>query len=111
MTAKHACHALGCDKACPPAHLMCRACWARVPADMQAEVYRTVRLRDMGSVDETWAPWWRAQAHATYHVAMERDRLDGRPVDPRGEKYLERELVFAQSLEADKSPTPRGTDQ
>ncbi len=99
---KHTCHALGCTKGCPPGHLMCRACWACVPPDMQAEVYSALRTRDTGAVDATWAAWWRAQAKAIHHVAMERDKLDGRPVDPRGAKYLERELAFADSLEQDE---------
>ncbi len=79
---------------------MCGECWARVPAAMQREVYRTVRLRDMSGCDATWAPWWRAQARAIHHVAMGSDRLAGRPPDSRGAKYLEREMGFADSLEA-----------
>lgn len=78
---------------------MCRDCWAQVPPEMQREVYRTVKLRDMSGCDETWAPWWRAQGRATHHVAMERDRRAGLPPDPRGAKYLARELAFADSLE------------
>jgi hypothetical protein len=92
----HTCHALGCKRACPPAHLMCGPCWAKVPRDLQLEVYRTVKLRGR-VVDHTWAPWWRAQAKAISHVAF--------LVDPRPEKrdaYLERELGFADALEADK---------
>lgn len=94
----HTCHALGCVKRCPPAHLMCRECWAQVPEDYQAEVYRAVRLRG-DDVDESWAPWWRAQARAIHHVAMERDKRAGLPPDPRGAKHLKRELAFADSLE------------
>jgi len=90
----HHCHALGCKASCPPRWLMCRACWAKVPADLQAEVYRTVGLRGPDA-DATWAPWWRAQAKAIAHVAF--------LVDPRPEKrdaYLARELGFADTLEA-----------
>ncbi len=96
---KHTCHALGCGRGCPPRWLMCRVCWGQVPAEIQTEVYRTVRLRGSG-VDHSWAPWWRAQARAIHHVAMERDRKEGRPPDPRGAQYLERELAFAGQLEA-----------
>jgi hypothetical protein len=90
---KHHCHALGCKAACPPAHLMCRACWAQVPSEMQAEVYRTVALRGK-AVDATWAPWWRAQARAIHHVAMLR------APSPKGALYLARELAFADKLDA-----------
>lgn len=89
----HHCHALGCKNACPPRHLMCGSCWSHVPADMQAEVYRAVKLRGR-LVDATWAPWWRAQARATHHVAMLRDPSE------RGVAWLERELAFAERLEA-----------
>lgn len=90
---KHHCHALGCKNACPPRWLMCRGCWARVPAAMQREVYRTVKLRGP-DCDATWAPWWRAQARAIHHVAM----LDAIDVE-RGARWLERELCFAEELE------------
>lgn len=91
---KHHCHALGCGKSCPPKHLMCRECWALVPREMQDEVYRTVGLRDKGAVDASWAPWWRAQAHAIHHVAMLRQ-----PNTDKGQKYLARELAFADRLD------------
>lgn len=94
MSAHH-CHALGCKNACPPKHLMCGACWKQVPADIQAEVYETVGKRRKNSVDETWAPWWRAQAKAIHHVAMRRS-----PNEEKGKRYLDREMAFADSLEA-----------
>ena len=90
----HHCHALGCKAACPPRWLMCRACWSRVPADLQAEVYRTVKLRGP-SCDASWAPWWRAQAKAIAHVAMLVE-----PNEKRRDAYLTRELGFADTLEA-----------
>ena len=89
---RHSCHALGCDRACPPAHLMCAPCWGRVPPALQREVYRTVKLRGP-SVDATWAPWWRAQARAIAAVAFARD------VDAE-RHYLAHELAFADQLEA-----------
>ncbi len=94
MTAHH-CHALGCKKPCPPKHLMCRACWSRVPAELQAEVYETVDKRDKGAVNASWAPWWRAQAKAIHHVAMLVE-----PNEERGSRYLNREMAFAESLES-----------
>lgn len=90
----HHCHALGCSNPCPPRMLMCRACWALVPADIQAEVYRTVGLRDRARANRTWAPWWRAQARAIHHVAT----LQYPKGDP--EPYLTRELAFADKLDA-----------
>ncbi len=98
---KHHCHALGCKRECPPRWLMCRACWAKVPASMAAEVYRTVKLRG-NSCDESWAPWWRAQAKAIDHVARtdypeEKDRID---------RLYTRELAFAERLEAGAARTP-----
>ena len=91
----HRCHALGCKRACPPAWLMCRACWRQVPAPMQAEVYRTVKLRDGRSIDASWAPWWRAQAQAIAHVAF----LKEPNVESR-DAYLSHALEFADKLEA-----------
>lgn len=72
---------------------MCSTHWARVPREMQVEVYRTVRLRDK-TVNATWAPWWRAQAEAIAHVAF----LESPDVDKR-DKFLARERRFATSLE------------
>lgn len=93
----HHCHALGCKVACPPRWLMCRSHWSQVPPDLQREVYRAVRLRGP-DVDETWAPWWRAQARAIHHVAMLTT-----PDAERGQRWLDRELAFADRLE-DKKP-------
>jgi len=92
---KHHCHALGCKRACPPAWLMCKPCWSQVPRAIQAEVYRTVKLRDMGAIDHTWAPWWRAQAKAIAHVAYLRE-----PDDSKRDLYLTREMQVADELEA-----------
>lgn len=92
---KHHCHALGCKAACPPKHLMCGPCWSKVPRDIQQEVYRTVELRSPDHIDATWAPWWRAQAKATAHVAHLRE-----PNEPRRDLYLKRELAFADKLES-----------
>ena len=89
----HHCHALGCKRSCPPRWLMCRECWALVPAPMQAEVYRTVKLRGP-DVDATWAPWWRAQAEVIAHVAF----LSHPNVEKR-DAYLAREMGFADQLE------------
>ena len=89
----HHCHALGCNAPCPPAWLMCRSCWALVPADLAAEVNRTVGLRGKYA-DSSWAPWWRAQARAIAHVAFLKA-----PDVARRDAYLERELKFADVLE------------
>lgn len=89
----HTCHALGCKRYCPPAHLMCGPCWAQVPRAMQLEVYRTVRLRGP-NCDASWAPWWRAQAKAIHAVAMKKE-----PDDAKGAKWLAHELAVAEKLE------------
>jgi hypothetical protein len=73
---------------------MCKAHWSRVPPELQAEVYRTVKLRG-DRTDATWAPWWRAQARATAHVAFLEE-----PNVQRRDAYLSRELRFAETLEA-----------
>jgi len=91
----HHCHALGCSAACPPKHLMCRACWSQVPREMKDEVYRTVGLRG-SRVDASWAPWWRAQARAIHHVAMLRQP------SLKGALWLANAMRFADRLE-----TPR----
>lgn len=90
----HHCHALGCKSKCPPRWLMCRSCWDKVPRDMQNEVYRTVKLRNINSCDATWAPWWRAQAYAIHYLAMLKE-----PDKEKGARWLNRELSFAESLE------------
>lgn len=89
----HHCHALGCNNPCPPKWLMCRDCWGKVPAELAAEVYRTVKLRG-SAIDASWAPWWRAQARAIAHVAFLRE-----PNVEKRDRYLKRELEFADTLE------------
>ncbi len=93
----HHCHALGCKAACPPRWLMCGPCWALVPADLQAEVYRTVKMRQKDAINASWAPWWRAQAKAIAHVAFLKA-----PEAEKRDRYLSRELAFADQLEGRK---------
>jgi hypothetical protein len=61
---------------------------------MQREVYRTVKMRGK-YVDETWAPWWRAQAHAIAHVARMQYTDKSEAID----RVLKKELAFADQLE------------
>lgn len=89
---RHTCHLPGCHAVCPERHLFCSKHWAMVPDTLQADVYRTVKLRGE-CVDQTWAPWWRAQAAATRAVL---DQLY--PDDPRTACWYERELQFAETL-------------
>lgn len=91
---EHTCHALGCKRACPPRWLMCAWHWRKVPRELQGEVYRTVGMRG-DSCDETWAPWWRAQAKAIAHVAF----LES-PNEAKRDAYLARALAFADRLES-----------
>ena len=90
----HKCHAWGCDRPCPPAHLMCGECWGMVDRRTQAEVYRTVALRGP-HVDHTWAAWWRAQAIACAEVASQRGMGEA-AIRIR----MERETTTAATLEA-----------
>jgi hypothetical protein len=76
--------------------LMCGPCWARVPSELQREVYRTVRLRGK-YIDATWAPWWRAQARAIAHVAYMVE-----PDQAKRDAYLAHALEFADKLDAKK---------
>lgn len=92
----HHCHALGCTKACPASHLMCGPCWAKVPAELQREVYRTVRLRGP-HVDASWAPWWRASHRAIHAVAV---KAHPNWTKEAAERWLAKELAFADGLEA-----------
>ena len=94
----HTCHLPGCRTRCPPAHLFCRQHWAMVPPDIQREVYATVRQRDMSGVDETWAPWWRAQAQAT--VAVLRKLYPEQ--EDRIARYEGKEMRFAGWLEGER---------
>ncbi len=89
----HHCHALGCAAACPPRWLMCKNHWSMVPPPMQAEVYRTVKVRGR-RVDASWAPWWRAQGEAIAFVA----HLDA-PNETARDRYLGRAAAFADKLE------------
>ncbi len=73
---------------------MCRDCWRQVPKPLQDAVYDTVGLRG-AHVDASWAPWWRAQARAISHVAFL-----SHPDEAKRDRYLDRELRFADSLEA-----------
>jgi len=91
---EHHCHALGCKNPCQPRMLMCRGCWSQVPPDIQAEVYRTVKLRGR-YIDKTWAPWWRAQAAATAHVAHLKE-----PNAAKRDAYLAKAEAFAAQLES-----------
>lgn len=91
----HTCHALGCNRSCPPQHLMCRQCWTLVPADLQNEVRRTAPLRNSGFVDATWAPWWRAQAAAIAHVANLKE-----PNEAAKQTFLARAEDFAKRIES-----------
>lgn len=43
MSRKHTCHAIGCERACKPEYLMCRAHWFMVPRPLQLDVYRHYR--------------------------------------------------------------------
>jgi hypothetical protein len=72
---------------------MCKPHWGRVPADIQAEVYRTVRMRGP-DCDHTWAPWWRAHSRAIAHVAF----LE-HPDEDKRDRYLAREMAIADELE------------
>jgi len=60
------------------------------------EVYRTVVMRGE-HVDKTWAPWWRAQAQAIAEVALQEE-----PNKKAHDRYLNKELKFADSLEKKK---------
>jgi hypothetical protein len=91
---KHTCHVPGCKAGCPPKHLFCAPHWGMVSALTQREVYRTVKLRAKGAVNETWAPWWRAQATATDEVLT---RLY--PGEPWVQKRLAKDMAFAEMLE------------
>ena len=73
---------------------MCRECWYEVPHELRQEVNRTVGLR-APSVDETWAPWWRAQAKAIAHVAYLRE-----PDEAVRDRYIARAMTFAAGLKA-----------
>jgi hypothetical protein len=37
---RHKCHALGCERPCAPAHLMCSKCWATTPDRFRRDVWR-----------------------------------------------------------------------
>ncbi len=97
----HHCHAFGCDRKCPPQWLMCRACWALVPAEIQDEVNRTVAMRG-AKPDATWAPWWRAQAMAKAAV---REIVEG-GWGGRGD-WLSSQMALADRLETTETSATR----
>lgn len=102
----HRCHALGCKETCQPAHLMCGPHWAMVPPNIQVDVNTTVRQRSK-RVDASWAPWWRAQARAIFHVARaERSAAYSKMSEAeklrenaKANDWLRREMEFADRLE------------
>ncbi len=101
MSIEHRCHVPGCNAATPPRWLTCRPCWRHVPKDLQMAVYSTVRARGE-HVDASWAPWWRAQGRAIAAVLRARgDKI-------AAEKYLARELVFAERLDGKGRTEPAG---
>lgn len=89
----HYCHVPYCTTNCPPRHLMCLRHWDMVPADLQNEVYETVKKRGT-HVDASWSPWWSAQAKAI-HAAMVREGREKEQCD----KWLKKELEFVTTLE------------
>ena len=79
--------------------LMCRSCWALVSPSTQAEVYRTVKLRDMSGCDRTWAPWWRASHQAMYEVALANDTVASKE---DADAWLARQMKIADDMEHDR---------
>lgn len=103
---KHRCHAYLCGNARPPRWLMCKQCWRLVSPATQAEVYRTVKLRNP-RCDRTWAPWWRAQAKA------KEENFKARGLTFAGdsiEAQTQRAMDFADRLEASSVPRPIGAE-
>jgi hypothetical protein len=90
---KHTCHVPHCATACPPKYLTCPAHWKMVPKEMQDEVYRTVGMRGK-LIDETWAPWWRAQANAIHAIMV----AEGRDKE-RCDNWLVHEFAVADRME------------
>lgn len=71
-----------------------------VPLVLQQAVYQTVRLRGP-SVDESWAPWWEAQAHATVAVLRKilKAGIDVRRID----RLEKKERAFVERLKGMRS--------
>lgn len=88
----HRCAATHCRSICNRRYLMCSRHWKQLPRELQQEVCETAAGRNEMHVDESWAPWWRAQARAVHFVA----RLEGKP---NADAVLERDLAFADQLE------------
>lgn len=89
----HHCHVPTCKLPCPPRYLTCPPHWKLVPKDLQDEVYRTVGKRGK-LIDETWAPWWRAQAKAIHAIMV----AEGRDKE-RCDRWLEHEIQIADLME------------
>lgn len=66
----HECHVKGCVNHCPPRHLMCGSCWARVPKALRSRVYDTYTP---GQENKTVPPTkeWFAAARAAISAAKE----------------------------------------
>ena len=97
---KHTCHLPPCKAACPPRHLFCRRHWAMVPSELQQAVYDTVGLRG-SDVDDTWAPWWRAQAAATVAVLRQTHPEQSERID----RLEQHGNAFAAKLESKAEQT------
>lgn len=91
---KHTCHAIACNAVCPPAYLMCRAHWYMVPEKLRADVLTTVRKRDGSSIDETWAPWWKAAHRAIAAVALR----EGHFTQEAHDEFIQHEDAVAEGF-------------
>lgn len=105
MEREHHCHAVGCNTACQPEHLMCFAHWRQVPDIIQRAVYRHYRP---GQCDDMHPSenWHKAADAAIAAVAI----LEGKPVRQKqlaellriNGKYLPWGLVTKMAMLTDR---------
>lgn len=65
----HTCHAIGCNRQCPPRMLMCRLCWRRVPKHLQKAVYANYRPGQ--EIDKRPTREWHRAADAAINSLIE----------------------------------------
>lgn len=92
----HTCHAIGCVTPCPPAKLMCPACWGKVQHDTRRAVWRW----HPGRLGPTKLEWLEAVCEA---------RADVLAADNEGEVAARQRAAAAKyrSMRRDRDRRPR----
>lgn len=84
----HTCHAVACERVVPPAMLMCKTHWFKVPLALRNRVWSTYRDGQCDTFDPSSAYCQAAKA-AVIAVAEK----EGREIDPKDPKILLYDMI------------------